>query len=166
MQNFCHNRLTVFADDADQIINFISAVAGPDQPLDFEKIAPVPAILDKVAMGLQPAGNARDALVVVPAYFEEAPDGSVEERPLTEAEWDAYRRVGYLDDQAWLNANWGCQTTPTDCELEQGETSAIYFFTTDDTPPKRIVQTLRELFPTLQIVAFFDEPVMRIGGYY
>lgn len=166
MQNPCHNRLTIFADDPDQITNFTAAVAGPDQSLDFEVIAPVPAILDKVIMGLQSADDDRDGLAIGASYFEEALDGSVEERPLTAAEWDEYRQVGYLDDQAWLSAHWGCKRTPTDCDMERGETSAVYFFTTDDTPPKRIVQTLRDQFPTLQIVAFFDEPVMRIGGYY
>ena len=41
-----------------------------------------------------------------------------------------------------------------------------YTFSKAWSPPEPVIEKLRQLYPDVQITAFYDEPGMEIAGYY
>lgn len=163
MSNDCYNSIHVAACREQDLTEFLVWVAGPNGPLDFERIVPVPAIFDNLRVGSRQIG----AETVNHWFAREGNGGElIDIRPLTYDEWQNLAETCVDNLHDWLCRNWGCKWCPDMIEHERSDLEASFTFYTPWDPPVPIVERLREQFPTLSIMAYFDEPGMQIAGYY
>ncbi len=62
MPNWCDNKIVVRGEEEGDIEQFVSAVAGPNGPLDFEAIKPVPGLLRLFLRALPLANTKSDKM--------------------------------------------------------------------------------------------------------
>ena len=59
----------------------------------------------------------------------------------------------------WSRENWGTKWNSSDVSVKSmSDTDAVYTFLTAWSPPEPIILKLRELYPDINVSAFFDEP--------
>jgi Ferredoxin-like domain in Api92-like protein len=163
MPNDCYNSVEVRADSTHDLTSFLSAVAGANGPLDFEKIAPVPAIFENLHHGKRMIDGQK-----VSYWYAESDlgDNLTNVRRLLDHEWQALARTEVDSEYCWRCKNWGTKWSPYDMEHDSGDRTACYSFYTAWNPPVPIVETMRARFPRLTFTAYFDEPGMQIAGFY
>lgn len=163
MANTCFNRISVSGGTAAEISAFLLEVAGPEGPLDFNVILPVPEIYENIYSGFSRIDGQQ-----VRHWYEEtdAQGRSINARKLNDDEIRQLNEIGFMSCYDWKCAHWGCKWNADNVMVERHETSAMITFETPWEPPMPLVEELRERFLGLQITAFFDEPLMLIGGYY
>lgn len=163
MANSCFNRVSVWSENKTEVAEFVAAITGPHNPIDFNVITPIPDILNNVCEGLH--------------HFEI--DGRIEKfrrwyksgvgadaRPLSNPELEELDDLGATDIADWKVKNWGCNWNAYNCDLQHSGNIAVYTFETPWSPPETIIWELREIYPHLVIEAFFDEPLNQAAGYY
>lgn len=130
MPNWCHNRVEIYGEGAEEIAN---KIASEETPFDFAKIVPEPDY---------------DKIDVAPTFKKEDSD---------------FRMPTWWD---WRVQNWGTKWNSSDCEVTIMDDEQIEFtFNTAWGPPEPIIHKLRELYPDVEITAFYDEPGMELAGY-
>lgn len=66
----------------------------------------------------------------------------------------------------WRVQNWGTKWNSSECEVTIMDDEQVeYTFNTAWGPPEGVILKLRELYPDVQITAFYDEPGMELAGY-
>lgn len=162
MANSCFNEVAVTAQSDEELSQFIETVSTPECPLDFSKIAPVPAIFEH----LHNEKRKLDGKAVSYWMAETDEQGKpINPSLLTEDEWQALARTGASNRADWLSANWGYPCQPDGIEQCAEDTKITYTFYTTWGPPREIFTALRALFPELTITALFEEPGMRLTGF-
>lgn len=67
----------------------------------------------------------------------------------------------------WRIQNWGTKSNSYDDHVDTVDDETVeYEFSTAWSPPKPVIEKLREQYPDVSITAFYDEPAMEIAGYY
>lgn len=130
MPNWCHNRVEIYGEGAEEIAK---KIASEETPFDFAKIIPEPDY---------------DKTDVEPTFKRENSD---------------HRMPKWWD---WRVQNWGTKWNSSECEVTIMDDEQVeYTFDTAWSPPEEVILKLRELYPDVAIVAFYDEPGMEIAGY-
>ena len=81
-----------------------------------------------------------------------------------EDEKDDFRMPKWWD---WRIQNWGTKSNSYDDHVDTVDDETVeYEFSTAWSPPKPVIEKLREQYPDVSITAFYDEPAMEIAGYY
>jgi hypothetical protein len=75
-------------------------------------------------------------------------------------------KYGHNNWYDWANANWGTKWDVDISDQKSQDKEMInLFFDTAWCPPEGVFKTLRDMYPTLDIVWFYDEPGMGFAGY-
>ncbi len=147
MPNWCHNRVSFYSDN-EQNISKLRSIFESDEP--FNTIVPAPdwktTPNDKGELPVLREMKDTEGRVIHTTY--DFPDGKNDDR--------------WYD---WNIANWGCKWEVGDVECE-GEANILECqFETPWSPPEQIFHALREMFEDVEISWFFDEPGMQVAGY-
>ncbi len=147
MPNWCHNRVSFYSDN-EQNISKLRSIFESDEP--FNTIVPAPdwktTPNDKGELPVLREMKDTEGRVIHTTY--DFPDGKNDDR--------------WYD---WNIANWGCKWEVDDVECE-GEANILECqFETPWSPPEQIFHALREMFEDVEISWFFDEPGMQVAGY-
>jgi len=146
MPNHCFNRVTISVGNADNqnLAVLVDSLKSDDEDtcFDLNSIIPMPPELENI--------------------------GSSEAEELNEIVSAKYKRdYGANNWYDWSVLQWGTKWNTYSCELEEQEDDyVVYTFDTAWSPPTGAIEALREQCPDFEITAFFDEPAMKIGGYY
>jgi hypothetical protein len=163
MQNECDNRIEVNAGSEEDLASFLEAIAGPNGPLDFDKIQPLPKFLRSI----QTRESTIEGEVLQNWYVENGPNGGPKsERPLTYEEWEKFAKAGFPSIISWRRENWGCGSNALEPIDFDNDTDVTFYFSTEAEPPTQIVEELRDQFPDLDFVAFFKAHHKQQSGYY
>lgn len=165
MPNYCDNRITVTGEEED-MVEFYELVQSDTSMFAFEKVVPEPAFFSSMRSG-ETDFTVDGEIRTYNCWIEEpAPDGKVVARPMSETELAHFEGLPRLDPDCWRAAHWGTKWEAIDVFEDTEEDMASYSFTTAWSPPRRIIEELREKFPDLEIVAFFDCEEDQQAGYY
>jgi len=162
MPNFCSNVLVIHSITGTAPANpeaIIAALRGPNGPLDFTNILPIPTELQDIHRGGQRIGGAYHS-----HWREETtPAGSVHRIPVPPADLARYRREQGADNPLdWCIRHWGCKWN-CDCYEGDWEGPAIRFDTPWN-PPLGFVQALSQRFPDHRFELCFVEPGVCLNG--
>ena len=165
MPNYCDNRVTV-AGDEEIMAEFYALVQSDTSMFAFENVLPEPAFFDLMQSGKM--DFAVDGEIQTHSHWieEAGPDGKTVARPLSKAELAHFKGLVRLDPECWREAHWGTKWGAIDLFEDTDEEMASYSFTTAWSPPQGIIEALREKFPDLDFVAFFDCEEDQEAGYY
>ena len=165
MPNYCDNRITVTGEEED-MAEFYELVQSDASMFTFEKVVPEPAFFDLMQSGKM--DFVVDGEVQTHGHWIEGEglDGEKVARPLSEAELAQFKGLARPDPDCWRDAHWGTKWGAIDVFEDTDEETATYSFTTAWSPPHGIIEALREKFPDLDIVAFFDCEEDQEAGYY
>ena len=97
--------------------------------------------------------------------FPEPDYDKIEVEPTFEKEeGDDFRMPKWWD---WRIQNWGTKSNSYDDHVDTVDDETVeYEFSTAWSPPKPVIEKLREKYPDVSITAFYDEPGMEIAVYY
>jgi hypothetical protein len=140
--NWIINRLTAKGPPA-RIRNFLQAIKGEQQLLDFERIIPSPELIRRARRVFSPGA---------PQGEEEYFIDDFNYRPLTPEEQRELAALGYRSWEDWSFANWGTNKVAFEVELDDSTVDLGYVvirFETAWSPPVRILERLREMFPDI-----------------
>jgi len=167
MPNWVMNHLEITGEEA-ELARFREFVAGPvpedveegsseewgDSRFDFNKIKPMPAILDGTISPVPVIGVAP-----WPAY--EDPENMLKSIPATEEQIAEMERVGAFDWHTWRVNEWGTKWSAACVCVEVGvcPPSLIYEFETAWCVPYGIYEKLVEEFPTLRFDLHVADPM-------
>jgi len=168
MPSWCENRIIIDTQTEEEKAAFLAAAAGPDGPLDFRAICPIPVVLEHGVEGCR-SFEEKGRTVTAFRWLErrDAAGAVLEARPFTPKELGAHARQPHDTLFGWLDKMWGCRGTAQDVHLDDDmETTATIRFDTPWGPLTGIVETLRTRFPKVEVTAFFDTPDMEEAGYY
>tara|TARA_B100001287_G_scaffold71323_1_gene58901 strand:+ start:571 stop:1026 length:456 start_codon:yes stop_codon:yes gene_type:complete len=150
MPNWCHNRVSFYSDNEDQIKEIYEIFDGEDP---FQKIKPAPdwktTPNDKGELPVKVERKNPDGKVVYTTY--DFPDGKNDDR------W-----------YSWNNANWGTKWDLSKDAIELDHFDGNSFeceFETAWSPAEGIFYALKEKFPDVDVTWFYDEPGMQVAGY-
>ena len=147
MPNWCHNRVSFYSDN-EQDINKLWSIFNSEDV--FEKILPSPdwknTPNDKGELPVKREMKDTEGRVFHTTY--EFPDGTNDDR------W-----------YHWNNANWGTKwDVDPECD-HLDENSFECEFESAWSPAEGIYYALREQYPDVEISWFYDEPGMQFAGY-
>lgn len=142
MPSWTENEIRV-EGKTDKLRAFLDAVKGDEQPLDFRRIIPRPAILDRAISG----GNTIDG-VRVDTWMQDEAEGRKLRLPTDEEAAELSRYDNWYD---WSCANWGTKWNASSVELDdQSDWGWVVFhFDTASRAPIPIFAKLREQYPDL-----------------
>ena len=148
MPNWCHNRVSFYSDN-EQDIKKLWSIFESDEP--FNTIVPSPdwktTPNDKGELPRQREMKRPDGTVFT--TVDEFPDGKQDDR------W-----------YHWQIQNWGTKWEVADVECDHFEPNSFECeFETAWSPAEGIYYALREQFPDVDISWFYDEPGMQVAGY-
>jgi hypothetical protein len=148
MPNWCHNRVSFYSDNVDEI-SAIAKIFESDEV--FNTILPSPdwktTPNDKGELPiLREMKSPKTGEVFHRTY--DFPDGTNDDR------W-----------YSWNNNNWGTKWELGEVDCEHDEETLECEFQTAWSPPEGIYQALRDQFPDVSISWFWDEPGMQQAGY-
>ncbi len=162
MPNYCSNLLAIPVRPGvlrAHIETIVRSLRGPNGPLDFTRILPIPPALQDIHRGGQRIGGAYHS------HWRETPnpEGSVTRLPIYPPVLARYRREYGADCPLdWCIRHWGtkwnAETWGADWDF-----NAIRFDTAWS-PPLGFVQALSQRFPDTQIELCFVEPGCEING--
>lgn len=162
MPNFCSCLLSVPPRPGvltAHIQTIVQSLRGPNGPLDFETVLPIPGPLKDIHRG----GALIDGQYHTHWREEPLPGGGVRQRPVTETELRRLRKEHGADNPLdWCILRWG---TKWNAETWDGdwENGAIRFDTAW-CPPRGFVAALSRKFPDIQIELCFVEPGVNMNG--
>jgi len=162
MPNFCSCLLTILPPPGPGTAPtepIITALRGPNGPLDFTRILPIPPALQDICRGGQRIGGAYHS------HWREslAPNGSVRRIPVPPADLARYRReMGADDPLDWCIRHWGCKWNADTYEGDW-DGPAIHF-DTPWSPPLGFVRTLSLRFPDHHFELCYVEPGVCLNG--
>ena len=141
MPNWCDNRVEIYGDNPDQIKEVKKTLASKQTCFDFNNIVPMPKELEGTTSP------------------NPEPD-SFEAKRLR-------KQHGHDNWYDWRLENWGTKWNSYSDQIEsyENEDSITYGFETAWGPPVPIIYKLRELYPEVDITAFYDEPGLELAGY-
>jgi hypothetical protein len=151
MPNWTLNTIRADGPEAD-LRTFLDAIKGDKDPIDFERIIPMPPLLRHTASG----SHEFDGLKVS-TWFVENPDAPFNERrqrAFTPEEEAALKDLGFTDWYHWSVHHWGTKWNACHPEIIEGDAAAGYVEIRFDTawgPPMPVFQKLIELFPQLTL---------------
>ena len=142
MPNWCDNRVEIYGDNPDQIKEVKKTLASEQTCFDFNNIVPMPKELEGTTSP------------------NPEPD-SFEAKRLR-------KQHGHDNWYDWCCDNWDTKWNSAGADLTSDSNNSIieYEFQTAWGPPIKVIEALRELYPDLNITAFYDEPGMEMAGYY
>ena len=167
MPNWCMNKISASGAEKD-IAALKALVTGEDTVFDFQRIVPMPALLQHTCSGSR-SFEVDGETVTLNAWYVDDPvnimnDGA---RPFTEAEQAELAAIGYDSWYEWCLEHWGCKWNAKDARLTEDETGyCVWEFDTPWAPPIPVIEALKSRFPDLHIVAFYNEPGVMAAGYY
>ena len=149
MPNWCHNRVSFYSDNEENISK-LRSIFESDEP--FNTIVPAPdwktTPNDKGELPIKREMKSPKTGEVFHTTYD-FPDGTNDDR------W-----------YSWNLANWGCKWEVSDVECDHFEDNSFECeFETPWSPPEQIFYALREMFEDVEISWFFDEPGMQVAGY-
>lgn len=161
MPNWCANRWTLHSYDEDklkEVVELMTHERDGKQQVTFTKIRPMPEVLKNTVSG----GRKIDGQY----YTSWAKDDEGNDRPFTKEEREELAKIGHYDWYNWRNEHWGVKWDASESDIGyDGGDLAIIHFDTAWGPPEPIFYALCELYPEVNIEAFYDEPGMQIAGY-
>jgi hypothetical protein len=140
--NWIINRLVV-KGDPERIREFLQAVKSGRQPLDFQRIIPSPELIRRARQVFSPIGPPSQS-----QYFID----DMHWRDFTPDEEKELEALGYRSWGDWSFANWGANKIAFEVELDESTVDLGYVVITFETawsPPVRILERLRAIFPDL-----------------
>lgn len=158
MPNWCFNRVQV-SGAKDVLAAFVDAVEGDEDAFSFERVCPTPPPLVEIVSGLNRING------VVCHRWRQAGSREVACSPEELAALE--KAHGATDAMEWRRRHWGCKWDASEVEIEGDPTLGYvqYTFETPWGPPEPVCHALRERFPELDLVWFYDEPNMQAAGY-
>jgi len=186
MPNWCHNRVTLSASNADHFALLRGMIGSKDYPLDFQKILPMPESLNIEAgsceLGYRAMYGDYQGMLNYPWISKH----HVKTReqlinllwrilPETIEKADLYKKNmdehGHLNWYGWRIANWGTKwpVPAEDIVVSETEDYMVLEFDTAWSPAEGIHQKIIELIDEHNLAAtiswFYDEPGMAMAGY-
>jgi len=162
MPNFCSNLLVIHPSPSPAPAPtepIKAALRGPNGPLDFETILPIPPPLQDIHRGGQRIGGAYHS------HWRETTtaDATVRRIPVPPADLARYRReMGADDPLDWCIRHWGCKWNADTYEGDW-DGPAIHFDTPWN-PPQGFVQALSQRFPDYRFEICYVEPGVCLNG--
>ena len=163
MPNWCNNKVTISGEEAD-IQKFVDLV---EEDFNFNKIIPLPKELEGTRCPMKYVSQEQ--------YEKELEkyknctgenDSFHSSFCVTEKISKEYKEKFGVDNwYDWCCASWGTKWPASEVEVMKQSELVEYSFMTAWSPPENIYYKLRELFPDLDIVWFFDEPGEMLAGY-
>jgi hypothetical protein len=144
MPNWIINRLVAKASP-DRIRQFLGAIRSDRQRLDFERIIPSPEVIRRAGRVWGPPGSGQ---LSGAQYFI----SEVEWRDFTPEEEKELEALGCRSWEGWSFANWGTNKIAFEVEVDESTVDlghVIISFETAWSPPVRILERLREMFPDI-----------------
>ena len=136
MPNWCSNEVSVYGDEED-IKAFKEFVTNGEKVFDFNKILPMPKVLDSDASS----------------------------KLTKEESASRIKKYGHDNWYDWRVDNWGTKWDVPNAELQwEGETDLEYSIETAWAPPEGIHQALVDKFPHISISWFYREDGVQIAG--
>ena len=133
-----------------------------ERRVTFEKLLPMPAILEKLTRGGAMIDGER-----VSVWIEEADaDGVCVRRTPTAEEQAEIDATGAPDWYEWRLAHWGCKwdaAHTSEADLD-GDLVTLRFDTPWG-PPVGVIDAIRERWPEANLSAFYHEPGVEAAGY-
>lgn len=186
MPNWCHNRVTL-SGDAEDLLKLKSVIGSDDNPLDFDKIMPMPESLS-IEAGSKELGyravygdwqgllnyswiaehhiQTREELI---NFFRRKYPDYLEAAEVYKKNMDEY---GHLNWYSWRLANWGTKWPigPDDLVIVCNEDDFMQLeFDTAWSPADGIHEKIQEIIHeqelSCSITWFYDEPGMCMAGY-
>ena len=157
MPNHCHNRVTVYSANTDDVAKIKQIFEDENC---FGQIIPEPDWLNTPIMTNEVNRS--------PLY---EPRGKVGELPqYVEDPWRrlVFKSTGRADDRGydWRLANWDTKWDAYDVVVTDDDPECTEIeFNTAWSPPEAICSALREQYPDVSISWFYDEPGCEIAGY-
>lgn len=151
MPNWTQNTLRAEGPEA-AVRASIDAIKGLSDPIDFDRIIPMPPLLRHTS-----SGRCQFAGKDYTTWFVENPDADLEERkerPFTDAEQAALKDIGYTDWYSWSIRNWGTKWNACHQEILEHRPAdgfVEFRFETAWSMPQPIAEKLFEMFPALEI---------------
>lgn len=151
MPNWTQNTIRAEGPEA-ALRTFIDAIKGLEEPLDFDRIVPMPALLRSTSSGYRSFDGVEHR-----AWYQTQHrpfDNGIEDdaRPFTPEEQAALAEIGHTDWYSWSIQHWGTKWNA--CHQEVLEQRPGYFELRFDTAwdmPQPIADKLFEMFPDLEI---------------
>jgi hypothetical protein len=162
MPNWCENRITISASV--ELMTELKAKIFTEGNLTFNILIPMPAILQRTTSGSKDF----DGTIHKSWTWDDQPDGTMKERPFTDAEKAEVIATGHISWYDWSIEKWGTKwdVKPASAFLDDEPDYLELRFDTAWSPPIPWVAALRETFPDAEITAFYDEPGVQAAGYY
>jgi hypothetical protein len=166
MPNWCANRITASGEAAD--IAALKALVGSEETaFDFNAIVPMPEILKHKGWGWRQFEIEGETVGLQSWYVPDPSEPLTGARPFTAEEQAQLDEIGAKDWYEWCNRNWGCKWNAAGADMTEDEDDyAAWVLDTPWGPPLAVVEALRQRFPDLRFVGFYDEPGMMVAGYY
>jgi len=187
MPNWCHNRVTLSASNADHFALLRGMIGSKDYPLDFQKILPMPESLNIEAgsceLGYRVMYGDYRGMLNYPWIRKHHVKSRVQLcnllwriQPETMEKADLYKnnmdKYGHLNWYSWRIANWGTKWEVPAMDITvvtETEDHMVLEFDTAWSPADGIYQKIVELIDEHNLAAtiswFYDEPGMALAGY-
>ena len=157
MPNHCHNRVTFYSDNTEDVAKLKQIFEDENC---FGQIIPEPDWANTPLMSSD-----------MPRYGGDVAKGSLGELPqYTEDPWRrlVFKSTGQADDRwyNWRVQNWDTKWDAYDVVVTDDDPECTEVeFNTAWSPPEAICTALREQYPDVSISWFYDEPGCEIAGY-
>lgn len=162
MPNLCCNLLSIPIRPGVLITHIdtvIRSLRGPNGPLDFETVLPIPADLQDIYRG----GTLIDGEYHTLWREESQPNGGVKKLSISPSDLARFRKEYGADNPLeWSILHWGTKWNAETYDADW-DFNAIRFDTAWD-PPRGFVQALSRKFPDLQFELCFVEPGVNMNG--
>lgn len=156
MPNLCCNLLSIPPRPgvlSVHIDTVIRSLRGPNGPLDFETVLPIPSDLQDIHRG----GTLIDGEYHTRWREEALPDGDVKKLPFSTSDLVRFRKEYGADNPLeWSILHWGTKWNAETYDADW-DFNAIHFDTAW-TPPRKFVQALSRKFSDLQLELCYVEP--------
>jgi hypothetical protein len=141
MPNWITNRLLA-KGAPNRIREFLEAIRSDQQVLDFERIKPSPELIRRAGRVASPAPWSKEQYFIDEIHW----------RDFTPKEEKELEALGYRSWRDWCRDNWGTDRNAFEVELHESTVGLGYVvisFETAWSPPVRILECLREMFPDI-----------------
>ena len=178
MPNWCSNRVTIYADNQEQVRTFTEFVTkefkGTDedgrpwsriQPFSFEAFLPIPEELMYSESPTVIVGTLKE---VHEHRNENEGKRFYSGSPITQEMSDRFKEEYKVDNwYDWCYNNWGVKWDCSSVEVDYNwdDLIVVYRFDTPWGPPQEIYDVLTTKFPNLRLTWFWDEPGCEQAGY-